>query len=1158
MIRFPALSLRGHLLSLVVLAMLPVVGILLYSGLDRQREALLASRQFVEAQSTGVAEEQRRLVDGLHQQLLTLAELPEVRNRDRQACDGIFARLVSQNPRVATLFATTPDALIFAANAPFSRISIADRKYFQDALRTHSFSCGEFVVSRLTQKQVLHFALPVLEGDARLVTVLVAGIDLTALDTLFQKLDLPRDSRLAILDHRGTILHETTTGIESLGTQVSPEQFNTLLEAMGNGSFREPSPEGTRLVSVRGLFLSGSRNPYMLVKVSVPERAILAGPRQDFLRNMFLLLAVAASAGLAAWMLGEHRLVAPIHRLMARMDQLTHGGRSTLCETFENAPEIGRLATAIDAMAEALQKREQEQEETRNTLLASQQLLDLFFSQSLDGFYIATIAPPLRWDDTVDKAAAVESFLDGMRMERVNAAMLLQYGATEQDFLGKSIRDFYAHDPEFARKMVREFLDRGRMHQETHEHKADGTPLWIEGDYLCMYDAEGLVTGHFGIQRDVTQRKEAERELRTSEQKFRAIFDNAFQLIGLLDTDGTVLEVNRTSIDFIGASEGDVLGRPFWETPWWGESQEERQRLHAAIAEASQGGLVRFEATHRDKEGVLHTVDVSLKPFQDEEDIVRFLIAEGRDITERKRTEETLKEREQLFRLLFERSGDANLLIDGNLFVDCNEATVKLLGAQTKEEILNTHPSKLSPPVQPDGRDSREKADAMITTAFQRGSQRFEWVHLKLDGTEFPVDVMLTAIPWQGKWILHTAWRDLSEQKRAEEARRSLEGQMQQTQRLESLGVLAGGIAHDFNNLLTALLGNLNLAHMCLHEESPANPYLASAETTVLRASELIKQMLAYSGKGRFVVKLHDLNHVVQEMTHLLQVSLPKKINLHYHLAEDLPPIEADSAQIQQVILNLVTNASDAIGVQEGTITLRTEAPLLDSASIASDFPSQALVPGHFVILEVRDTGGGIPRDIMARIFEPFFTTKPTGRGLGLSAMLGILRGHHAGIQIQSELGIGTTFRLAFPAGKGLVDEPVREKAPSVTPSQGTVLLVDDEPMILEMAQAALSRMGCQVVVARDGLEALEAFRAHHGEINLVVMDLTMPRMDGLEAFEAMRQIHPGIRVILSSGYSEQDSVPLVLGKGLAGFLQKPYTLKDLRKIVEESLERPS
>ena len=1404
------LSLRVLLLLLVTMAMFPVAGIVLYSGRDRQHRARQSALAITENQASNGAEQLQRVVDGLHQLLTTLAELPQIRSRDPKANNQLLGILQRQNDKIASLFAAEPGGRIFSAHSPLNQISVKDRKYFKEATQNLRFSAGEFVIGHFSGKRLIHFALPVIEGKTTLNSVLVGGMEISHPDSLVGNLALPRGSKITFMDPTGTEVGSIDPGADRVGIATSPARFLALTQAATKGAFVEASPEGAYLVAVRTLALPGEKTPYLLIKVAIPESAALAEATRDFQRNLVLLLVVAAVAGFIAWTLGNRILAHPICLLAKAADQLGRGHLDTRCGLTSMTREINGLASSIDAMADALHARDLERETSQATLFQSQQLLDLFFSQSLDGFYIAIADHPIRWDDTVDKDAAVDDFLDHMRIQRVNAAMLAQYQAAESDFLGKPIRAFFSHDLESARTTVRDFLDTGRMRHEGLEYKPDGTPIWIEGDYLCMYESAGWISGHFGIQHDVTERrmieatlreneervrmlfdavndaifvhdlgtgrildvnqktlemyeysreeilrldvgrlseglppftqtdamayiqrsahgeaqlfewrgrrksgqifwaqvnmcravikgepcllvtvrdvdarKAAESALQTSEERyqglflhspdaifwigvesdgtfvvesinpaqeaqlgikaqditgkplqsvlpaelaeqitnryrecvlsgqpvtydeqvdlgaglryfqtqlvpirdasgrihrlagtskdvtarrtaeeslhasqemFRAIFDQAFQLVGLLDTEGTLLQVNKTSLDFLGISEAQVIGRPFWETPWWGDSETEQARLRAAVHQAAEGHLVRFETTHTDHQGKIHNIDFSLKPFIDPEGNVRLLIPEGRDITERKQTEESIREREQLFRLLFECSGDANLLLDDSLFVDCNDATLRLLGATSKEEVLNTHPSELSPEFQPDGRASREKAEAMITMAFRLGSMRFEWLHQKLDKTLLPVDVMLTAVPWKGKWILHTAWRDLTEYKRAEEERQSLEGQMQQTQRLDSLGVLAGGIAHDFNNLLTALLGNLNLAHMSLAEDSPAASYLDSAESTVLRASELTKQMLAYSGKGRFVVKLHDLNKVVQEMAHLLQVSIPKKISLIQHLAYELPPIEADGAQIQQVILNLVTNAADAIGSQEGIITLSTQRVEFDAPTLARSFPGQNLASGPYVSLEVRDTGCGILPETMARIFEPFFTTKPTGRGLGLSAMLGILRGHHAGIQIQSKVGAGSTFTLIFRAQEGTVETVPKPAIQTTVGAHEIILVVDDEPTILETTQAALEGMGYQVLLANDGLEAVELFRARHAEIALVVMDLTMPRMDGREAFEAMLMLKPNARIVLTSGYSEQESVHQMLGRGLAGFLPKPYPIAALRKIVQDSL----
>jgi signal transduction histidine kinase len=386
--------------------------------------------------------------------------------------------------------------------------------------------------------------------------------------------------------------------------------------------------------------------------------------------------------------------------------------------------------------------------------------------------------------------------------------------------------------------------------------------------------------------------------------------------------------------------------------------------------------------------------------------------------------------------------------------------------------------------------------------------------------------------------------------------RRQAEDALRQAQKLESLGVLAGGIAHDFNNLLTVVLGNLNLAQMHLPETAPARPYLANMEATVLRATELTKQMLAYSGRGHFVVRPHDLNAVVRDLTHLLVVSISKKVRLQLDLEATLPAIQADVAQLQQVVMNLVTNASDAIGDREGAIHVSTSAVVLDERALRAEYRVEAPVPGRHVILEVEDTGCGMAPEVLERIFDPFFTTKATGRGLGLSAMLGILRGHGAGLNIASDVGRGSRFRLCFPAVTALVPlKALEDPAPGQGPAHGLVLLVDDEERILQTTGLALEALGFQVIAAQDGLEALERFQEHRQELRLVLMDLTMPRMDGREALHAMRELDPSVPVVLSSGFSEKDSLQAFPDGGPAAFLQKPYQLKDLRAAIQRALE---
>ena len=398
-------------------------------------------------------------------------------------------------------------------------------------------------------------------------------------------------------------------------------------------------------------------------------------------------------------------------------------------------------------------------------------------------------------------------------------------------------------------------------------------------------------------------------------------------------------------------------------------------------------------------------------------------------------------------------------------------------------------------------------------------------------------------------WGLGLISTDITERKEAE--RTQLRGQ-----KLESLGILAGGIAHDFNNLLGAILGNLGLAQMELPPLAAARTRLDTLEALVVKASDLTRQMLAYSGRGTFVVTAVDLNLLVTEMTHLLELSISKKAVLQYQLQAELPTMDADSTQIQQVIMNLVINASEAMAEHGGHITLRTASRVLDPASTVTAHDGRHLAPGSFVALEVADDGAGMSPDTMKQMFDPFFTTKFTGRGLGLAAIQGILRSHHGGIQVHSELGRGTVFTLLFPASIQPLAPLTRPQEPAAFQGSGKVLVVDDEEGIRAVAMSILERTGFEPISASDGREALRLFEQHRGEIRLILMDLTMPNLDGEDTYRALRQRGARTPVLLSSGFNETEAIHRFQGKGLAGFIQKPYRATALIEMVRKALEK--
>ena len=404
-----------------------------------------------------------------------------------------------------------------------------------------------------------------------------------------------------------------------------------------------------------------------------------------------------------------------------------------------------------------------------------------------------------------------------------------------------------------------------------------------------------------------------------------------------------------------------------------------------------------------------------------------------------------------------------------------------------------------------------------------------------------------------GKTLIATVaqGQDITERKRAEEERRGLEAQMQHTQKLESLGVLAGGIAHDFNNLLMVILGNADMALQDLSEVSPARPCIEEVEKASRRAADLTRQMLAYSGKGRFVIKAVDLSEVVEEMAHLLKSSISKKVTLKMNLERGLPAIEADIGQLQQVVMNLITNASEAFGEgEDGLVTMATGMMECSREYLGRSCLPEQPPEGNYVFVEVSDTGCGMDDETRERLFDPFFTTKFTGRGLGMSAVLGIVRGHKGAIIVDSEPGQGTTVKVLFLALDEQAEEPLEEgksRDAEEWRGSGTILLVDDEEAIRKLATHMLERMGFNVRVASDGREAVDVFRKHSSEIVCVLLDLSMPHMNGEQAFQELRRIKADVRVILSSGYAEADIESRFAGQGIAGFIQKPYTSANLK-----------
>ena len=605
---------------------------------------------------------------------------------------------------------------------------------------------------------------------------------------------------------------------------------------------------------------------------------------------------------------------------------------------------------------------------------------------------------------TVSPEYATMLGYDPAGFHETNARWLERLHPDDHEIVAATYRDYIAGK-------IPEYRVEFRQRTKTNDWK------WILSlGKIVEYDAEGRPLRMVGTHTDITERKQAEEALRESERTARAIFDLSFGFIGLLTPDGTLLDANRSALDFAGVRLSEVVGKPFWETPWWSHSPEMQNRIRSAVHEAANGKLVRSEAIHPAQDGSLHFIDFTLKPVMDETGRVMLLIPEGRDITERKQ---------------------------------------------------------------------------------------------------------------------------------AEESQLHLHEQLIQAQKMESIGRLAGGVAHDFNNMLSVIMGNAELAMTDMDRAQPPYNYLEEIRKAGERAANLTRQLLAFARKQTAVPKVLDLNETVEGMLKMLRRLIGEDIDLAWLPGAGLWPVKVDPSQVDQILANLCVNARDAIaGV--GKLTIETANAAFDEACGTghAGFPS-----GEFVLLAISDNGCGLAKETLEHIFEPFFTTKEMGHGtgLGLATVYGIVKQNNGFINVYSEPGTGTTFKIYLPRQSGQALEAETATPAAIPKGQGeTVLLVEDEPTILELTQKILKMQGYNTLTANTPDKAIRLAEEYPGVIHLLMTDVVMPKMNGRDLAKRLRPARPAMKCLFMSGYTA-DVIGRhgVLDEGIQ-FIQKPFSTRDL------------
>jgi len=729
--------------------------------------------------------------------------------------------------------------------------------------------------------------------------------------------------------------------------------------------------------------------------------------------------------------------------------------------------------------------------------------------------------------------------LDG-RISYISPSVYRLSGYTVEEAIGMNLSEEIYLFPDERKIFLEELTRNGQVDNfEAQLKRKDGSVWWASSNAHFVEDKEGNILGVEGIVRDITRLKTATQALQESEERFRLTFQTSPDAINLNRVaDGMYIDINDGFTELTGYLREDIVGKSSLDINIW-KDPDDRKRLIDGLMKS--GAVNDLEAQFVRKNGEIGIGLMSARIIKLLDEAV--VLSLTKDITERKRTEEALRLAQFVFDRasigIFRSGSDARIL-------NANPQACKSLG-YTHDELCKMTLFEIDPSISSEDWDDlwrRTCKDEILT---------FETVHRCKDGTTFPVGITANLLEFGGNKYSITFVRDISEQKESEKQWAQMEAHIREAQRMEALGTLAGGIAHDFNNVLGAISGYAELAQCeCLGNVN-LRRYIDQICSASVRAKKLIQQILAFSRQASTEKAPIDISRVVKEALTLIAASFPSTIEIVQNIPPNLGAVSADETQIHQIVMNLCANAHHEMKTTGGRLEISLSSITLGRHDTTS-YPDMS--PGKYLKISVADTGSGIAPDQIKRIFDPYFTTKPIGEGtgMGLSTVHGIVRDHGGSIIVCSDVGEGTTFHVYLPFAGAETDVAVGQ-AEQLPTGRERILFVDDENVLIDLGKALLERLGYRVETRTSAIDALEAFRADPRKYDLIISDMTMPRMTGDELAQRIRVIRPDIPIILCSGFSERINAKAMAAIGVSAVLMKPMAYADLANTVRGVLE---
>ncbi|MBA4366540.1 MAG: hypothetical protein C0403_02760 [Desulfobacterium sp.] len=629
------------------------------------------------------------------------------------------------------------------------------------------------------------------------------------------------------------------------------------------------------------------------------------------------------------------------------------------------------------------------------------------------------------------------------------------------------------------------------------------------------------VSHHIAI---AIERKKTEDSMRESEERFRTLQEASFGGIGIHEK-GVILDANQGLARLTGYPHNELIGMN-------GLLLIDESARDMVMEKIVSGYEKPYDAVGIRKDGSTYPLEIQGKGIPYHGRSVR--VTEFRDITERKKAEEALRESEERYRILSDVTLEGIIFHENAIAIDINNSFAKMFGYEHHEIIGKNYVDLLVSP---------EFRETVYQNIASRAELPFEIKMIQKNGSVFPVEIEARNVEYKNRSIRAASIRDISERKRTED-------HLIQLQKMEAVGTLAGGVAHDFNNLLGGILGNAALLKMYLPIDSPAHKKALTIEKIVHRGANLARQLLGFARGGKYQVVPILLNSLIQDTLEMFGRTC-KNIQIHTHLQKELWTVEGDRTQLEQVVLNLLINSNDAMP-EGGDIFIDTRNTHVSEIEAKKHLG----VPGDFVSITVRDTGSGMDKETKSKIFDPFFTTKEQGKGtgLGLSSAYGIIKNHNGQIDVYSEPNKGTIFKIFLPASTKKMDQTEKTDY-QLKKGNETILLIDDEYDFRDTGEEMLRIMGYEVITARNGRHATEIFSTMPDAIDLIILDMIMPVMGGGDAFNILKKIRPNVKIILSSGYTTDNEAAEILSRGCNNFIQKPFDIIELSIKVRETLD---